>query len=182
MNLFSDIEKDKLPFILPQKDGYSYTFDKELNVFNIKVPHGELIYAQCFFDKDTSDKFMNFFLADDNKIDWKKINWRDFEQEKLQEINFTNILWQHDKIKMFGKEVYLPRFSAWYGDDDKPYKYSGLQLQPKPWNKGLMFIKNKIDKIANIKFNSVLLNWYRDGNDHISWHKDAEKELGPDQS
>jgi len=24
----------------------------------------------------------------------------------------------------------------------------------------------------------VLLNWYRDGSDHIGWHTDAEKELG----
>jgi alkylated DNA repair dioxygenase AlkB len=29
-----------------------------------------------------------------------------------------------------------------------------------------------------VEFNSVLLNLYRDGNDSISWHTDAEKELG----
>ncbi|MGP5663045.1 alpha-ketoglutarate-dependent dioxygenase AlkB family protein, partial [Psychrobacter celer] len=29
-------------------------------------------------------------------------------------------------------------------------------------------------------FNSVLLNWYRSGEDHISWHTDAEPELGKD--
>ena len=28
------------------------------------------------------------------------------------------------------------------------------------------------------KFNSVLLNWYRNGNDHLNWHADDEKELG----
>jgi alkylated DNA repair dioxygenase AlkB len=29
-----------------------------------------------------------------------------------------------------------------------------------------------------VAFNSVLLNWYRDGEDHLSWHSDDEKELG----
>ena len=32
--------------------------------------------------------------------------------------------------------------------------------------------------IAEVRFNSVLLNLYRDGKDGISWHTDAESELG----
>ena len=32
--------------------------------------------------------------------------------------------------------------------------------------------------ICKREFNSVLLNWYRSGDDHISWHTDAEPELG----
>jgi alkylated DNA repair dioxygenase AlkB len=42
----------------------------------------------------------------------------------------------------------------------------------------LVSIKSKIEPIAKVDFNSVLLNRYRDGNDSISWHTDAEKELG----
>jgi alkylated DNA repair dioxygenase AlkB len=68
--------------------------------------------------------------------------------------------------------------SAWYGDSDKPYKYSGLTLQPKPWNEGLLYIKEKIFKLSDVNFNSVLMNWYRSGEDHIGWHADDEKELG----
>ena len=41
-----------------------------------------------------------------------------------------------------------------------------------------LFCKNKIEKHENISFNSVLLNRYRNGNDSISWHTDAERELG----
>ena len=29
-----------------------------------------------------------------------------------------------------------------------------------------------------MKFNSVLMNWYRDGEDYLNWHADDEKELG----
>jgi alkylated DNA repair dioxygenase AlkB len=45
-------------------------------------------------------------------------------------------------------------------------------------NKGLLYVKNEIDKDAGVKLNSVLMNWYRDGADYINWHTDAEKELG----
>ncbi len=31
----------------------------------------------------------------------------------------------------------------------------------------------------NTKFNSCLLNYYRDGNDHLSWHSDNEPLYGP---
>ena len=50
-----------------------------------------------------------------------------------------------------------------------------MTLQPNTWNKGLLFIKDQIDKIAGLEFNSVLMNWYRDGEDYINWHTDAEK-------
>ena len=33
---------------------------------------------------------------------------------------------------------------------------------------------------SGINYNVVLLNQYRDGNDSVSWHTDAEKELGKD--
>jgi alkylated DNA repair dioxygenase AlkB len=51
-------------------------------------------------------------------------------------------------------------------------------LQPKPWLPELLEIKSKIELAAKTTFNSVLLNLYRNGNDSISWHTDAERELG----
>ncbi len=91
---------------------------------------------------------------------------------------FNEIKWRQDKIKMYGKELNLPRKTAWYGDRDKPYTFSGIHLEPEPWTPMLLQIKEKIEDIAEVKFNSVLLNLYRDGNDGISWHTDAEPELG----
>jgi alkylated DNA repair dioxygenase AlkB len=81
-------------------------------------------------------------------------------------------------MRMYGKILPFPRLTAWYGDDDKPYSFSGINLNPKPWNTVLLEIKNEIDLKCKKYFNSVLLNLYRDGNDSISWHTDAEKELG----
>jgi alkylated DNA repair dioxygenase AlkB len=79
---------------------------------------------------------------------------------------------------MYGKKIDFPRLTAWYGNNDKPYSFSGITLQPLPWTGEILTIKSKIEPIAKTAFNSVLLNLYRDGNDSISWHTDAEKELG----
>jgi alkylated DNA repair dioxygenase AlkB len=88
------------------------------------------------------------------------------------------IEWKQDKIMMYGKELPLPRLSAWYGDNNKPYTYSGITLNPLPWTDELLQIKEKIEAEAKVKFSSVLLNRYRDGQDYVGWHTDAEKELG----
>jgi alkylated DNA repair dioxygenase AlkB len=81
-------------------------------------------------------------------------------------------------MNMYGKKIDFPRLTAWYGNNDKPYSFSGITLQPLPWTSEILTIKSKIEPIAKTEFNSVLLNLYRDGNDSISWHTDAEKELG----
>ena len=72
----------------------------------------------------------------------------------------------------------LPRLSAWHGDSDRPYTYSRIQLQPQPWNSALDWLRDQLQAVTGVRFNSVLLNWYRSGDDHISWHTDAEPELG----
>jgi alkylated DNA repair dioxygenase AlkB len=90
----------------------------------------------------------------------------------------NNIEWKQEPIKMFGKEVMQPRLTAWYGDSDKPYTYSGITMKPAIWSPPLMAIKEKIETISGVKFTSALLNLYRDGKDSMGWHRDNEKELG----
>lgn len=140
----------------------------------ITVPDGELYYAPQFFSKAVSDKAIMRLIENEQGLDQHS----DWHAADIQQVNFKNIQWQQDKIAMFGKQVFLPRLSAWYGDSDKPYTYSGLTLQPKAWNPLLNYLRDELEKISGIRFNSVLLNWYRSGDDHISWHTDAEKELG----
>ena len=36
----------------------------------------------------------------------------------------------------------------------------------------------EIEALAKTEFNSVLMNWYRNGDDYLNWHADDEKELG----
>lgn len=106
-------------------------------------------------------------------------NFYPLEKANLYFEAFKNsIEWKQESMFLYGKEVKFPRLTAWYGDNDKPYSFSGITLQPLRWTNELLSIKNDIEPISKGRFNSVLLNRYRDGNDSISWHTDAEKELG----
>jgi alkylated DNA repair dioxygenase AlkB len=86
--------------------------------------------------------------------------------------------WESMKIKMFGKEVVIPRLQCWVGDKGCEYSYSGKKLNRQPWTLELLMIKEKISQHANLNFNSVLVNFYRDGQDSMGWHADDEPELG----
>ena len=90
----------------------------------------------------------------------------------------SGITWKQNTIKMYGKENPVPRLEAWYGDPGKSYTYSGITMQPTPWNDDLKIIKNSIEPVSGVIFNSVLINHYRDGKDRVAWHSDDEKELG----
>ena len=100
------------------------------------------------------------------------------EADQLFDNLKTSIIWEKQKIKLYGGLHDVPRLTAWYGDPNKSYIYSGIQLKPNPWNEALLKIRGKIEKISKTKFNSVLLNLYRSGSDSVSWHSDDEPELG----
>jgi alkylated DNA repair dioxygenase AlkB len=116
------------------------------------IENGEYLFYPDFFKKSESDMYL----------------------QKLK----TDIEWKQESMNMYGKQVAFPRLTAWYGDNDKPYSFSGITLAPKIWTNELIEIKDKIEPISKVQFNSVLLNRYRSGNDSITWHTDAEKELG----
>lgn len=94
------------------------------------------------------------------------------------EILKREINWRQDKFKIFGKVLDVPRLTAWYGDNGLKYSYSGLSLIANGWHPKVEEIKNKVESNYHVDFNSVLINYYRDNNDSMGWHSDAEKELG----
>lgn len=93
-------------------------------------------------------------------------------------ILLSEIQWEQHSISMYGKTHPLPRLEAWYGDRGAQYSYSGIKLNPLPWDPILLEIKMQLESVTQQKFNSVLCNLYRDGRDYVSWHADDEKELG----
>jgi len=106
-----------------------------------------------FFDSNQSDEFLNKLIK--------------------------NLSWESMMIKMFGKDLRIPRLQCWIGDEGCDYKYSGKKLNRQDWSSELLQIRKKIFKDLKIDFNSVLANYYRDGKDSMGWHSDDEKELGP---
>jgi len=51
-------------------------------------------------------------------------------------------------------------------------------MNPDAWTRILLLIKERIEEVAQEKFNSVLINLYRNRKDYVSWHSDDEPELG----
>jgi len=98
------------------------------------------------------------------------------DAEQLYDQLFHQIDWQQLSIKMFGKEVLQPRLQAWFGD--RSYQYSGLKLSPAPIPDFLLPIQKRCEQICHSRFNSVLINLYRNGEDSMGWHQDNETELG----
>ena len=113
---------------------------------------GEVLYMENFFTHAESDAYYKHLVE--------------------------HIAWKQEPITIFGKQVLQPRLTAWYGDSDKPYSYSGITMQPHPWTDDLLQIKQRIETVAGVRFTSALLNYYRHGQDSMGWHRDNEKELG----
>ena len=100
------------------------------------------------------------------------------EASSLFENLKTNTHWQQDDITVYGKSYPQPRLTAYYSLENMIYSYSGISMNTMPFTPTLLQIKNKIEGNITEKFNAVLLNLYRDGNDSMGWHSDDEKELG----
>jgi len=86
--------------------------------------------------------------------------------------------WRQNQLRMFGREIPEPRLVAWLGDAGADYSYSGIRLEPAPWNPTVCSLRQICADLAGVEFNSVLVNLYRDGNDSVDWHADDEAELG----
>ena len=88
--------------------------------------------------------------------------------------------WKEESITLFGKKYKQPRLTAWYGEEQMNYSYSGINMVAVPFTPTLLKIRSLVEYFTNETFNSVLLNLYRDGDDSNGWHSDDEKELGKD--
>jgi alkylated DNA repair dioxygenase AlkB len=99
-------------------------------------------------------------------------------QLQWMKILSQSIDWSHDTVKMFGKTLILKRKSAWYGDPGASYAYGGIRREPLQWTHDLLLLKTICESISESSFNSVLCNYYHDGQDGMGWHSDNEPELG----
>jgi alkylated DNA repair dioxygenase AlkB len=86
--------------------------------------------------------------------------------------------WQQRLVKMYDREVLTPRLTAWYGNADG-IDYGALgKSTPMDWTASLLELKKLVEPVSGISFNSVLLNYYRNGRDSVAWHSDKETVMG----
>lgn len=119
---------------------------------NLAPVDGELYLGKQFYQPDLADRLFQRLLSE--------------------------LAWQEESIFLFGRWVKVPRLMCWYGDEQAFYQYSHVVHQPLPWTDTLRQIQADIEQASGCRFNSVLGNLYRNGNDSMGCHADDEKELG----
>lgn len=127
-------------------------FSSDLTFTSIRMPDADVSYLQHLPMPQADDKIF----------------------EKLM----SETKWLHEKIVVWGKQHLQPRLTAWYGDPGRSYTYSGTVMHPMPWTNLLLSLRRELQEITDARFNSVLLNLYRDQNDRMGFHSDNEPSLG----
>lgn len=88
--------------------------------------------------------------------------------------------WESRTIRMFGRTFAQPRLLCFMGDAGIRYRYSGDEYLACTWHPEVRALRARLARSTGERYNSVLLNFYRDGADSMGWHADDEPELGPD--
>jgi len=106
-------------------------------------------------------------------------------------ILFNNLLtkcaWQRHRTSF---NYAVPRDEAYYGDPGTNYTYSRREYKPLNWIPELFSLKTRVEaatpgiaysslSLPRLGYNAVLCNLYRNGNDSVGLHADAEPEMGP---
>ncbi|HUY05848.1 MAG TPA: alpha-ketoglutarate-dependent dioxygenase AlkB [Acidimicrobiales bacterium] len=79
--------------------------------------------------------------------------------------------WSQETARLFGRQIPLPRLTAWYGPTN--YTYSGVTHPARPFSPPIQHVCQSIEPVAS-GLNCVLANLYRDGRDSVAPHSDDE--------
>ena len=99
------------------------------------------------------------------------------ESDHYYNILLNNTTWQEYEMPMYDKTVTAPRMVAWYGDSNREDRPANSDWPPE-----ILAIKERVEKETQMRFNYVLLNLYRNGNDSVAWHSDKTKSTNKDMN
>jgi alkylated DNA repair dioxygenase AlkB len=127
----------------------------------LAIPGADIYYEEDFLSSEEATAVFNILLA---KSSWER------------------------KRTSFKSAV--PRDEAYYGDPGTNYTYSRREYKPMAWIPELLSLKARVEEatpaeayarsnVSKLPYNAVLCNLYRNGNDSVGLHADAEPEMGP---
>ena len=182
IKIFQGFSKKLRNIIKSQKDAKEHYRDPNSKEYNKK-------YAQNL-EKEFEGKFLNpeepFYISGRRKDKTKKdfiveLEGAEVEHYKqLVDTNFKKLDSEIDWVRG-GKSGKRPIFTQYYGEKGTEYSYTEMgkrgDWSPLTWTPELLKIKSKVEKITGYKFNSAVVNKYKDGKDSIGFHRDNEPEL-----
>ncbi|KVT16645.1 2OG-Fe(II) oxygenase [Burkholderia sp. MSMB1078WGS] len=126
-------------------------------------------------DMSTPDLFADTPVPD---VDWYPDWLAPPDADRALAALIDEVAWRQDTIRTPRGRIPLPRLTAWQGEPDAVYVYSGIRNVAEPWTPAVLGLKHAVEATCGVRFNSVLLNRYRNGLDSLGWHADNEPELG----
>lgn len=97
---------------------------------------------------------------------------------KQMEAQLSPLLHENE-VRIMGKLCKIPRRQEAFGDEGLSYSFSGVSVAAKPWIPVLKKARDILAEYLAMDFNFVLVNRYKDGQDHIGEHRDDERDLVP---
>ena len=158
-------------FFKAEKDSTKISDDRE-NISNGNHQNDYKVLSDTSWTTVNHDNLNINYAVIFNKKTCQQI-FRDLEDEIEY---FTGEL---AEVKVFGKTYPIPRKQSAYGDEGVQYKYSGTTVPALPWSPALLRLRSCLEQETGVRYNFVLVNRYKDGNDKMGDHKDDEKELDP---
>ena len=92
-----------------------------------------------------------------------------FDWPAITRTPIGTIPWQFETARIFGREMPIPRMTAWFGDD--AYSYSGILHLPAPFPAIIERLRERAEALSGASFNAALANLYRSGRDSVGWHR-----------
>ncbi|XP_048226087.1 DNA oxidative demethylase ALKBH2 isoform X1 [Ricinus communis] len=132
--------------------------EKEKQVKTLDLGNGsEVLYIPRFLSFDDSWEFFNYLDS--------------------------HIPWTRPTLRIFGRSCVQPRDTCYVASPGLPELiYSGYKPHVYSWDDypPLKDILEAVHRaLPGSRFNSLLLNRYKGGNDNVGWHADDEKLYGP---
>ncbi len=92
----------------------------------------------------------------------------------------AHLVWEQEQVRLFGRTHSCRRLTAFVGEPGLCYRYSGVEHRGAGIPRPLSVLLGAVARHLGCEFNCILATWYRDGDDRLGWHADAETALGPD--
>jgi alkylated DNA repair dioxygenase AlkB len=87
-------------------------------------------------------------------------------------------IWHEKLLATDGSFVKIKRKMGYMSEKPTLYKYANLSFGGNRFTPGMEEFIKSLNLATGRNFNSVLLNWYKNGKDEIKWHSDKEAQLG----
>ncbi|XP_050213577.1 DNA oxidative demethylase ALKBH2 [Mercurialis annua] len=146
------------PVLLPTNPEADAGGGKEKQIKPLDLGNGsEIIYMPRFLSFNDSWEFFNYLDS--------------------------HIPWTRPTLRVFGRSCVQPRDTCYIASPGLPeLTYSGYKPHVYSWDDypPLRDILDAVQReLPGSRFNSLLLNRYKGGNDNVGWHADDEKLYGP---